>query len=78
MAIAFRDPLPRDEILKVERLALAERMHWTLAYIDSLDYAEFAEITELIQARDKAQERLSKRRSKATSAGKGKRRRRKR
>ena len=42
------------ETLRVQRIILADRMHWTLDYIESLDSEVFGDVLTVIDALDKA------------------------
>ena len=48
------EELTEDEAGRIEQVFLAERMHWTLDYVQSLDPREFFDVQEILRARDAA------------------------
>lgn len=46
-------PLSEEEARRVNRINLAERFGWTLDYIDTLSYADMADIRAVIGAHAK-------------------------
>ena len=61
MAVRFRDDeLTAEDADFMEQVFLAERMHWTLEYVQSLDPAEFYAVQEILRARDEAVKPMSK------------------
>jgi hypothetical protein len=43
-----------NDAAKVERLMLAERLHWTFDYINSMDEVDFREALAILDAVDRA------------------------
>jgi hypothetical protein len=68
MAVAFGDRLTDDEAYLVNRVMLAERMGWTLDYVDSIDVMEAADIMAILDAVDKARAHAQQRDSRKGSS----------
>lgn len=61
LSITFGLQLQPDEVERVNRVLLADRTHWTLDYIDSMDVLEREEVMLLFDAIDRGRAYVQKR-----------------
>ena len=54
------EQITEEEAGMIEQIFLAERMHWTLDYVESLDPERFFRVQEILRARDAAVKPLPK------------------
>lgn len=45
-----------DQQMRLIRLQIAERYHWTLEYVDNLDYRDYADIVGVMDGEGKLRE----------------------
>ncbi len=64
MALCFRAPLTAEEARFSNMVYLARELGWTLDYIESLDIGTFNGVLATLQAHDKAQAQMQRRRQK--------------
>ena len=55
--------MPAEEALEAGKVLLAERMHWTLDYIDGLDDRQYHHVVAILEAKDKAQNIIASRKA---------------
>lgn len=71
MHLTFGGQLPSEDAQFFRKVALADRMHWTLDYVESLDVVEYQRVVACLDAWDSAKAHLQRRST--NGKGKGKR-----